>query len=344
MNHGNLLFKMKKFNIFIGLALTLATATGCLKNKEIDLPDYDHQAVYFAYQYPVRTVVLGEDLFIDNTLDNEHKVEIKATLGGTRENEKDIAINFIVDNSLLNNLNFSTGGKIKPLPANYFTLASNQITIPKGSLLGGVQVQLTDAFFADADAIKNTYALPLKMTGVQNADSILAGKNFVFYAIKFVNPWHGFYLRRGADIMTNGATTRNVKRHADFVERDEVNMLNTKALNQLEFPVVFRDDQGRNFTCTLLLTFDNAGKCTITTSTTKFTATGTGSFVKKGEKKSWGNIDRDALYLDYQVSYTGVNVGSGSGATTITGSIATKDTLVMRDRAVKYEVFTPVAQ
>jgi hypothetical protein len=342
--YSNQLFKMKKIKIFIGLVVALGTATGCMKNKEANLPDYDYQAVYFAYQYPVRTVVLGEDLFIDNTLDNQRKVEIKATVGGTRENKNDIAINFVVENSLLNNLNFSTGGALKPLPASYYTLASNQIVIPKGSLLGGVQVQLTDAFFADPDAIKNAYVLPLKMTGVQTRDSILAGKNFVFYALKFVNQWHGNYLRRGADVMTNGATVRNVKRHAAYVERDEVNMLNTKSLNQLEFPVVFKDAANNNFTCTLLLTFDNAGKCTITTNTAKFTATGTGSFVKKGEVKSWGNIDRDALYLDYQVAYTGVNVGSGSTATTITGSIATKDTLVMRDRAVKYELFTPVAQ
>jgi len=336
---------MKKIKIFIGLVVALGTATGCLKNKEADLPDFDYQAVYFAYQYPVRTVVLGEDLFIDNTLDNQRKVEIKATVGGTRENKKDIAINFVVDNSLLNNLNFSTGGVIKPLPANYYSLASNQIVIPKGSLLGGVQVQLTDAFFADPDAIKNTYVLPLKMTGVQSRDSILSGKNFVFYALKFVNQWHGNYLRRGADVMTNGATVRNVRRHAAYVERDEVNMLNTKGLSQLEFPVVFKDGND-NFSCTLLLTFDNAGKCTITASPNSplFTATGTGSFVKKGEKKSWGDIDRDALYLDYQLSYAGVTVGSGSTLRTITGSIATKDTLVMRDRAVKYELFTPVAQ
>jgi hypothetical protein len=337
---------MKKYKIFIGLAVALGTATGCMKNSDIDHPDFDHQAVYFAYQYPVRTIVLGEDLFIDNTLDNEHKVEIKATIGGTRENKNDVSIDFNVDGSLLSNLNFSgNGGKIQLMPSNYYSLASNQIIIPKGSILGGVQVQLTDAFFADPLAVKNTYVLPLKMANVKNADSILTNKNFVLYAIKFINPWHGYYLRRGADVMTNGATVRNVSRHAQYVENDEVNMLSTTSFTQLEFPVVFKD-QGDNFTGTLLLTFDNAGKCTITASSKSplFTATGTGSFVKKGEKKSWGNTDRDALYLDYQVNYAGVTVGSGVTSRVISGSVATKDTLVMRDRAVKHEVFTPVTQ
>ena len=334
---------MKKIKIFFGLAVALGTVSGCIKNKEKEFPDFDYQSVYFAYQSPVRTVVLGEDVFIDNSLDNEHKVEIKATLGGVRENKNDVAIDFDVDGSLLNNLKFDGGGPIQLLPANYYTLASNKIVIPKGSIMGGVQVQLTDAFFADPLAIKNTYVLPLKMKNVQNADSILAGKDYVLYALKYVNPWHGYYLRRGVDVMTNGTTSRTVTRHAEFVERDEVNKLTTKSFTQTEFPVVFKDG-GDNFSCTLLLTFDNTGKCTITTNTNLFTATGTGSFVKKGDKNSWGSRDRDALYLDYQVNYNGVTVGAGTSQRLISGSIATKDTLVMRDRAVTYEVFLPVAQ
>jgi hypothetical protein len=337
---------MKKYKIFIGLAVALSTVTGCMKNSDIDHPDFDHQSVYFAYQYPVRTIVLGEDLFIDNSLDNEHKFEVKATLGGTRENKNDVAINFNIDGSLLANLHFSgNGGKIQMLPSNYYSLASNQIIIPKRNILGGVQVQLTDAFFEDPLAIKNTYVLPLKMESVQNADSILERKDFVLYAIKFVNQWHGYYLRRGVDVMTNGTATRNVSRHARYVENDEVNMLSTNSFTQIDFPVVFKD-QGDNFSCTLLLSFDNAGKCTISSSPNSplFTATGTGSFVKKGDKKSWGDTDRDALYLDYQVSYAGVTVGSGTSTRVISGNIATKDTLVMRDRAVKHELFTPVIQ
>ncbi|MFC5283035.1 DUF5627 domain-containing protein [Pedobacter alpinus] len=335
---------MKKYRIFIGLAVVLATVTGCLKNNDIDHPDFDYQTVYFPYQYPVRTIVLGEDLTVNNTLDNERKVEIKATLGGTRDNKNNVIINFDVDAPSLSNLKFANGGNIVLMPTNYYSLASNQINIAQSNINGGVLVQLTDAFFADPLSIRNTYVLPLKMRSVQNVDSILAGKDFVFYAIKFINPWHGFYLRRGLDVMTSGATSRNVKRHAVYVESDQVNKLNTKSLNQTEFPVEFRDAQGRLFSCTLLLSFDSDGKCIITTTTANFTATGTGSFVKKGEKKSWGNKDRDALYLDYQITYAGVTVGSGTNTANISGSIATKDTLVMRDRAVNYEVFTPVPQ
>jgi hypothetical protein len=193
-----------------------------------------------------------------------------------------------------------------------------------------VEVQLTDAFFNDPKAIKNTYVIPLRMTSKSNADSILVGKNFILYAIKYVNPWHGNYLRRGKDVIT-GSVNQTIARHKQYVEDDEVNKLNTRSMKEIEFPVVFKDKNGVNVNCTLLLSFDNSGNCTIAAATGTFTATGTGKFVKKGEKNSWGTKDRDAIYLSYQVTLPDMQVSS-------------TDTLVLRDRAVTMETFTPVAK
>lgn len=335
---------MKNNNITITkliLAVLIGLVSGC-KNTEIVHPDFDYQAVYFANQYPIRTIVLGEDLNFDNSLDNERKVEIKATLGGTRYNQNDVVIDYSIDNNLLSNLYFGSGGaKLLPMPSNYFSVNSNQITIKKGEILGGVVVQLTDAFFADPLAISNNYVLPLKMNSVKNADTILADKNFVFYALKFINPWHGNYLRRGKDAMT-GDVSRNVVRHKAFVENDDVNNLKTKTLSQVEFPVQFRDaDAGNIFSCTLLLTFNQNGECTISTNSNGYTATGSGKYVTNGEKNSWGNRDRSALYLNYEVNYSNVTVGSGANSRQISGKIVTQDTLVARDRAVAPEYFTP---
>ena len=58
------------------------------------------------------------------------------------------------------------------MPAEYYTLSSDQITIPQGQISAGVEVQLTDAFFADPKAIETTYVIPLVMSNVHNADSI----------------------------------------------------------------------------------------------------------------------------------------------------------------------------
>ena len=73
--------------------------TGC-KNGDWEFPDYTHTAAYFAYQSPIRTITLGEDMSTDNTLDNEHKCRIIATMGGVYENKNNVEIGIEVDNSL----------------------------------------------------------------------------------------------------------------------------------------------------------------------------------------------------------------------------------------------------
>lgn len=316
---------MKK--IFIPLILLMAL--GSCSNKDVAFADYDYQTVYFAYQYPVRTITFGEDIF-NTELDNQGKCEIVATTGGVYSSSKNVSIAVAVDNSLLGSgMLFKAGGDtVYAMPANYFTLAANNITIPEGGLTGGVQVQLTDAFFNDPKAIKNSYVIPLKMTGKTNADSILSAKSFVLYAVKYVNAWHGNYLRRGKDVVT-GSYNQTITRHKQYVEDDEVNKLYTRTKSKLDFPVVFKDKNGVNVNCTLILSFDDAGNCTISAGGNNFTATGSGQFVKRGEKNSWGSKDRDALYVKYEVTLTDMKVSS-------------TDTLVLRDRAVAMETFTPV--
>jgi hypothetical protein len=344
---------MKINNIFFGLGFAfILLLTGCIKNQSITQPNFDYQTLYFGTQFPVRTVELGWDEFVDNSVDNQHKVNIEATLGGVRDNTKDRTVSIAVDSSLLNRLYFSSNGsKVLPMPANYFSLASSQITIPAGSILGGVQVQLTDAFFADSLAIMNTYAIPLVMTANKGGDSILRGvasvanpnrcinsnwtimpHDFVVYAVKFVNPWHANYLRRGTDVIS-GSVNQTLVRHPLYIESDEVNKLSTASITKVNFPIVYKNASGTNVNCTLQLNFDATGNCTVSALTAGVTASGTGKFVTKGDKNSWGNQDRDALFLDYTVDLNSQNM-----------HIATKDTLVMRDRAVSLETFSPVVK
>ena len=66
---------MKKISIIIVL---FATLFAC-KNQDVDFPDFDYTAAYFPRQYPVRTLVLGNDIY-DNTNDNNHKFLISARL------------------------------------------------------------------------------------------------------------------------------------------------------------------------------------------------------------------------------------------------------------------------
>lgn len=338
---------MKKiFYITLLTAFVTGLFTSC-ENGDWEFPDYEYSAVYFAYQSPIRTIVLGEDIF-DTSLDNEFKCQIMATMGGVYANNKDIEIGIRVDNSLCNNLVFDdTEEDVIPMPSNYYSLSSDKITIEKGSVIGGVTVQLTEAFFNDPKSLITTYVIPVVMTGVANADSILSGKpmvdnprravssdwdvqpkDYVLYAVKYINQYDANYLRRGKDVIS-GAQSGTKIRHAQYVEQDEViGNITTRSLNTIAWEHQTKDMNNLTHNSVMLLTFDNQGNCTITSETDGVTASGTGKFVSKGDKNSWGNKDRDVLYLDYTVNYG--NIQS-----------ATTDTLVVRDRGVKAEWFTP---
>jgi Family of unknown function (DUF5627)/Domain of unknown function (DUF1735) len=341
---------MKKF-LLITLVFSALTM-GC--NKDWSFPDYKYSTVYFAYQTPVRTIVLGEDIY-DNTLDNQHKCLVIATMGGVYENKNDVVLKVDLDKTLAARLKFETasGDTVLAMPDNYYSIsaAKGAITIPAGKFTGGLEVQLTDAFFQDPLSLKRTYVIPLKINSVQNADSILRGrsdltspdprkaadwvippKDYILYAVKYINPYHGFYLRRGIDNVTgNGGNTSldtNVVYHAQFVEKDEVCSIVTTALDEVSVSLNAKNKGNINAPFTMLLKFDNQGKCTIRNpSTAAYTITGTGAFVKKGD--SWGNQQRDVLHLKYQIAF-------GSTTHNLT------DTIVVRDRGVKMETFNPV--
>lgn len=335
---------MKK--LFFTLSILSMLFTSC-HNQDWEFDDFDYTTVYFAYQSPVRTIVMGEDIF-DTSLDNEKKCKIMATTGGAYTNKHNIIINCSVDNSLCDNLVFkSTMKDVVAMPTSYYTLSSNQIKIPKGSIIGGVEVQLTDAYFADPMALSTNYVIPIVMTEVQNADSILRGKpsvdnpnrciagdwsivpkDYTLYAIKYINAWHANYLRRGVDVVTgnngNASLNKTIVRRQAFVEKDEVCGMTTQSLKTAIFPV-----KVNGTSCELLLTFDSNNNCVVTSEDGK--ATGSGKFVEKGEKQSWGNKDRNAIYLDYQIKLDDV-------------TYTTKDTLVVRDRGISLETFDVISK
>lgn len=204
--------------------------------------------------------------------------------------------------------------------------------------------------FADEKALGCNYVIPVVMKGQTGADRILTGtpliegdkpvrtnsdywsvlpKDYVLYCVKYMNPWHASYLRRGIDKITENGTVTTSERHAQSVEKDEVCGITTRSLNTAVFPISTTSTNGTTVNCDLLLTFNDDNECTITSGTTGVSATGSGKFVEDGEKNSWGNKDRDAIYLEYDVDF-GFK------------QIATKDTLVLQTRGTnKLEVFAP---
>ena len=209
--------------------------------------------------------------------------------------------------------------------------------------MGGVVVQLTDAFFADEKSLSNNYVIPLRMTDVQGADSILQGKsavtdpvltnsgdwsiqpkNFVLYAVKYVNPQHGEYMRRGVDQAVINGTSSEIVRHQQYVEKDERVYVTTKSLTDNILSLSTNDASGNLFDYDVRLSFADDGTCTVSSTSDDLEVSGTGKFVKDGEKNSLGGKDRDAIYLDYTVDFKTKNM-----------KYATKDTLVLSTRGVQ---------
>ena len=331
---------MRKILSLLAVGVAAMAMVSC-ENQDTDFPDFDYQTGYFAYQTPIRTLVLGNDERTNNSIDNEHKVRIYAVAGGTRNGIK-ASLGFDVDPSLCDHLFFDDRRPVEVMPDNYYTINGN--AIPINGMNGYVEVQLSDEFFKDPKAITNTYVIPLRLNdNYSGVDSILRGEprvgvdnpwrlqatdwrvppqDYVLYLVKFISPWSGNYLRRGIDKITeNGTTTTNV-RHEQYIEYDEVFNLATTARNMNTVSYKFDNN------CNLLLTFSEDGsECTFDTDNPDYTIiSGTGKYVYKEDNPKpdfWSEKPRDVIYLDYKVTVK-----------TTGKTVETKDTLVARDRAV----------
>ncbi len=337
---------MKKIIII----LALFTGLVACENWKQDFPDYKYTAAYFPYQYPVRTLVLGDDIY-PNDNDNNHIFLISAAMGGVYENVQDRVLDITLDAALCTKVRFgvTTTDTIRLMPASYYTLSSsNSLTIPSGKFNGSVEVHLADAFFDDPLSAGMTYVIPMRITGTNDVDSVLSGrspktnpdrriagdwdilpKDFTMFAVKFVNPWHGHYLHRGVTVTREIApdTVVNTQiQHQKYVEKDEVWTVTTIAKNQVTYSGNLRSNKLTG-ALKMNLTFDNSNNCVITDAGSAFAVTGTGKFVRNGD--SWGYKERNVIYLTYT-------------ATNGTYSLTANDTLVVRDRGIVLQTYTPV--
>ena len=221
------------------------------------------------------------------------------------------------------------------------------------------------------------YVIPLRITDFEALDSLLTGisivdnpikirpedwnpepKDYTLFGVKFFNKYHGSYLRRGEDKVvgtskkfTNatGVTEAtdiddSTVYRAEFVVQDEVTPVSTAGRNKvISTNLVRRAGIPSNSTLSLELSIDDNGGVTITNADedSSITITGTGTFVEEGDE--WGGEKRDVIYLEYQ--YQDIEVveekvfGQVVASTTVDLMHTVNDTLVIRDRDVKFEEF-----
>ena len=220
------------------------------------------------------------------------------------------------------------------------------------------------------------YVIPLKITDYQNLDSLLVGdaavdnpirirdedwnslpKDYTLYGIKYINKYSGTHLRRGEDLIQGSKDSLNVASgnsessvinesivyRAEYVVQDELTSVITNGRNEvINTNRIRRGTIPSDTDLTVKIQVNDSGDITISpVDGGNQTVTGTGKWVEDGDE--WGGEKRNVMYLDYQfndvttVEY--LRFGRATDIVSIDLLHKVKDTLVMRDRNVKFEEF-----
>jgi len=337
---------MKKILFLLSI---VALLFGC-KNQDVEFPDFAYQTVYFPFQTPVRSLILGDEEIGDNSIDLEHAFSIGASIGGMYQNTKDRILTVEFAPSLASNITDASGKALMLLPAAYYSATFDKIIIPSGSFFGKMRVNLTDAFFADPLTVGLNYVIPVKITSA-SGDSILSGvpvasvvspdpriashwiippKNYVLFGIKYINPTHGVYLLRGKRTNTKNALDI-VTYSKQFIDDNAMTKLTTKSLTENYMPTVGgTNTEASNAKYSMLLTFnkDNKSVAVSQKSASNVVVNGTGKYYSKTDAQAEGYNGKKhrTIYLDYTYA-DGAN------------SYHVNDSLVFVDTDMKFEEF-----
>jgi len=320
-------------------------------------PDFGITTGYFPYQFPVRTLILGDYIY-DNSYDNAYKCIIYAHIGGVRENRSDRKFTIEVDNSLCDSILFKSGGDtIMAMPKDYYSLSSyTELVVPKGSMFGGVEVQLSEAFFNDPLAIKNTYVVPIRLKSSSDVDSILCGfsafpaderivnqwmikpQNFTMYAIKYINEYDAVYLHYGKSSVKDGSGTIlgdsiYQEKYVEYNRTYKLATVGRRSVRTASIPFKTNASTGITGTYQLVLNFSDDNHCTVEApDNVPYTVTGTGEFIskQKDEYTSWGKKDRDVIKVNYSIIHESGN------------TYTAEDVFVIQTRNVALETYAPV--
>lgn len=332
----------------LSILITGIVAFGC-SNMDIEFDDFEYQSIFFPYQTPVRTIILGDESIGDNSIDLEHAFSIGISMGGAYENKKNRIVSVEYAPELGQNIKYINNKDtlgLEVLPAAYYEAVFDQIIIPSGEFSGKMRVDLKDAFFNDPLSATTHYVIPTRITDA-GTDTILSGspngfvvnpdpriaedwdivpKNYTLFGIKYINETHGMYLLRGSRI--NSSTGEEVTYSERFLVDNNMTKLTTKSLTENIMDVVGGSFTGNFYR--ILLTFNKDNK-TVTVSSVDATTTvvsGTGVYYTKddSEAESFNGFKHRTVYLDYTIKATGKDY-------------YVKDSLVFADTDVMFEEF-----
>ena len=321
---------MRTINIFKVLAAGVAVlGISSCQNSSIEFPDYTEQTVYFAYQTPIRTMVLGMD-DTGSTADNDTRAcKIYSTMGGAYDGSKyNIKVDIATENSLCDNIYFDQActDPILAMPSSHYQLGGNVISYEGEK--GYVDVTLTESFFADPKSYEGKYVIPIVMKSQTGATRILSGelqegvtsanrfdldawfvqpKDYVLYCVRYISKFEGYYLPQGTVKTTFDGKTDTKNLNVDAWERvpqGNILFLDTRGENTVALTLVAAAGDA-SYNIEALLTF-SGNNCTVSSNDPNFKVSGTGVYTEKSSEYNWGQKDRDGLKLQIKAEGLGV--------------------------------------
>jgi hypothetical protein len=179
---------MKTLNHYLIASLAVILMLSSCQYDDYDLK-YKYTSVYFPQQEYNRNIVVGEGL----------KLHAGVMFGGYIENPSERVVKYVVDPDLV-----PEGKTI--LPESYYTLGHpTDIVIPAGQAQGYLSVTMDSvAFLADAKSLTGEYVLPLRLTGKENVDTIIAPKDYHVMSVSYWAKQHGNYRYHGTSVKKQG--------------------------------------------------------------------------------------------------------------------------------------------
>ncbi|MBR1707042.1 MAG: hypothetical protein IJ721_09710 [Bacteroidales bacterium] len=203
----------------------LVCLTGCYDDYVLD---YDYSGVYVAYQYDLRTFVVGEDPHFDFTV----------ALAGVLENRRDRALDVVLDPGLVTGdlSGFAEGScaaftaldgmldkaplgtlsqgyvttaftgvsGLTPLPEAYYTVSGlSGMKIAKGEHTAVATVRMQEAMLDDPAAFTAGYALGFQVRSA-DADTLLREKSFAVIGVRCENKFYGNWYHGGRTTVMDG--------------------------------------------------------------------------------------------------------------------------------------------
>ncbi len=229
---------MKRFAHITALLAACCLAAGCYEEY---VRDFDYSTIYCAYQYDLRTFVVGEGEKFDFTVglagvlenyaDRKVKVEISNTLV-TGDLPAALGVDgytsFTAYDGMIGKAGFGTLSQsyvttevkalgvtaLKPLPESYYSVSGlESMCIDSGRHTDAVTVRATDAFFADPLSIGPSYAIGFHITSA-DADELPVEKSFEVIAVKYECKYFGYWYYGGESTVIDNITGKEVSKQS----------------------------------------------------------------------------------------------------------------------------------